>query len=117
ALVIFLLPVELTVAAIIGIALTVVGLVFLVVGLISSLIERFRQAIAFMHGRHWAWWFLVGPWTVLVSVGDVFGVSQILEGILGHNLINWDEIDPEERAALITQGVLTLLTIGLFRAL
>jgi hypothetical protein len=100
---------------IIAIALVVAGVLMLIGGLILTLIQRFQQAIAMMRGKPWGWWLLLGPWVVVVSVGQLFGVTQILEGLIGHDLVSGDSLDREDRAARITEGVLIVITLGLAR--
>src|SRR6185503_10076166 len=98
-----------------AIALVVVGLVMLVVGFVTSVIARIRQIAAHYNLKWWEW-IIVAPYIGALGVLDTFGVSGMIEGGVGHDLATFEKLDPEERSRRFTNGALTLLTIGLLRA-
>jgi hypothetical protein len=102
-----------------AIAMLIVGIGFLVVGLVMAVIHRFGsfwQALGNM-----PWWkkllLTIGtaPYHLLISIGDVFGVSGIIEWLIGRDLTTFRKLSTEEAWERLTLGVLTLLTIGLFK--
>lgn len=101
------------------IALTLVGIGFLIYGLISSLINRFSQLWHALDGLPlWAKILTVivgAPWVAAVSVGDVFGVSPLLEGVIGFDLVTFRKLSVEERSERITIAVLTIATFLILR--
>ena len=97
------------------IALVVVGLVMLVYSFVTSVIARIRQIAAHYNLKWWEW-IIVAPYIGALGVLDTFGVSGMIEGGVGRDLATFEKLDPEERARRFTNGALTLLTIGLLRA-
>jgi hypothetical protein len=95
-----------------AIAFVIVGVVMLAVGFFKAVIHRSDQFWA-RFGTDIPWYAQVGGflWVLTTSVGDTFGVSQILEGILGHDLVSGEDLNAEEKSKRITEGVLTLALI------
>jgi hypothetical protein len=96
--------------------LAVVGLVFLVVGLVKALDRRIDEMVSVLPADTPWYMFLVAAVAVVgVSIGDVIGITPIVEGILGENVITGRKLTPEQRAEKITEGVLSILLILLLK--
>jgi hypothetical protein len=110
--------VEITLGAALLVALAIVGVGFLIYGFITAMSHRSRQFWQ-KWGTDIPWWGQVlGFFMVFtVAVGDVFGVSGILEGLIGIDLVTWKDLDPKERSRRFTEGVLTLAFMFLMRGL
>ena len=77
-------------AKIIGLAVAIAGAVFLVASLAMNLYNRFAQSIK-AHG----WWTVVlAPWIVVVALGEVIGVTQLLEGVFNFDLVTGNTFTP-----------------------
>jgi uncharacterized membrane protein HdeD (DUF308 family) len=102
-----------------AIALLVVGVVFLVYGLFQALRHRFSQAWDTLGNRPWYEKLLIvtlcSPYITSVAVGDLLGVTPILEGIVGHDAITGEKLSTEERWKRATVGVLTIITLFVIR--
>ncbi|HWN68441.1 MAG TPA: DUF4157 domain-containing protein, partial [Haliangium sp.] len=100
-------------------ALVIVGVAFLVVGLIQALRHRFSQAWDVLGNRPWYQKLLIvtlcSPYFIAVAVGDVLGVTPILEGIFGYDAITGEELSTEERWKRATVGALTIITLFMIR--
>ena len=94
--------------------LLIAGIALLITGFIVAFDQRLNDFAQTLKGDE-PWYLLLGysasalGWAVL----DVFGVGALIEGIAGENLITGKKLSEEERAEKITEGVLTLLTMGL----
>jgi len=98
------------------IAVAIVGACMLVYAVVTGFMDRWAE-----YRRKWGdqpWYVDVGAalGIAVLSVGGAFGVTQLLEGISGYNFVTFQELTPEQRAERITEGVLTIATILLFRA-
>ena len=102
-----------------SLALLLVGIGFLIYGLISSLIQRFTELWKSMAGLPLWQKLLVmvvsAPWVALVAVGDVVGVSPLLEGAIGYDFITFRALSVEERSERITLGVLNIALLLILR--
>lgn len=100
-----------------AIAFEIVGVCFLIVGFVSSLMGRWQELMARLRSGRYPWYAALGlgALTVLASAGDVFGVTGLVEGIVGHDAVTWQPLSTEERAKRATEGALLLLTLGLLR--
>ena len=98
------------------IAAMIVGLVFMAYAFVNAIITRWGEYTSALGDQPWYIDVLVTPYIVAVAAGDVVGVSQLVEGISGHNLITFDELSVEERAEKVTEGILIIGTLLLFRA-
>lgn len=94
-----------------AIGVAIAGIVMLSIGLIHALATRFKQ----LWNNDWPWWgkILGVPAALGVAVGDVLGISQIVEGIRGKELISERKLSAEERSQLLTIGAFQLATLGL----
>lgn len=94
----------------------VVGLVALVVFGVMAIVQRWEQMRARL-GADAPWWALTLGFlgAVAVGVGDVIGITPILEGIWGQEAITGRELSAEERAFRITFGVLSVAALLLLR--
>jgi hypothetical protein len=99
------------------IAAEIVGAIFLVVGFVMALVNRWGELMERLKSGNYPWYaaFGLGALTVLAAAGDVFGVTPVIEGIVGHDAVSWKPLSAEERAKRTTVGVLTLITLGLAR--
>lgn len=97
------------------IALAIVGIGFLIYGLITGLIHRFGQAWELLGDR--PWWekllivTLCSPYFIAVVVGDLIGLTPLLEGIFGYDAMTLEELSTEERWARVTVGLLSILML------
>jgi hypothetical protein len=106
-----------TVAAgvLLKIALVIVGIGMLLYALYESIQRRTNQLVAVLMESHadpgfWGWVLLIASVTFIV-IGDVIGVTPIIEGIIGQEAITGRRLSTEERAEHITVGILTLALI------
>lgn len=104
---------------VLGIALAIVGVIFLVIGVVMATIHRLSQAWDTLGNRPWWQKLLImvvcSPYFLAVIVGDVLGVTPLLEGIFGYDAITGEELSTEERWARATMGALSILTLLLLR--
>jgi hypothetical protein len=97
------------------IAVAVAGLCLLVYAVVTGFMDRWAE-----YRQKWGdqpWYADVGAalGIAVLSVGGAFGVTQLLEGAFGYNFVTFEHLTPEQRAERITEGVLTIATILLFR--
>jgi len=98
------------------IALAVAGLCLLVYAVVTGIIDRWAQ-----YRRAWGdqpWYVDIGAalGITVLSVAGAFGVTQIVEGLSGYDFVTFEGLNPQQRAERITEGVLTIATILLFRS-
>ncbi|WP_043598695.1 hypothetical protein [Cellulomonas flavigena] len=98
------------------IALAVAGLCLLVYAVVTGIADRWAQ-----YRRVWGdqpWYVDIGAalGITVLSVGGAFGVTQLLEGVSGYDFVSFEGLSPQQRAERITEGVLTIATILLFRS-
>lgn len=115
AVAIYAFVATITFAAALAIAAALVGAFMLGYGLTTSLITRFKQ----LWNNDWPWYAKIAgiPAAIGVAIGDVFGLSQIIEGLRKRELISERELSDKEAAAKITEGSLQLITLGVLKAL
>jgi hypothetical protein len=100
----------------------VVGLAFMAYSfLFETLPRRLREmASVFPSDAPWYVQALAAVSGTIVAVaaaaGDVVGVSQLVEGAIGQNIVTGAELTPAQRAAKITTGLLMIGTLFLFKA-
>ncbi|HEX3762860.1 MAG TPA: hypothetical protein VHW23_29390 [Kofleriaceae bacterium] len=100
-----------------ALALEIVGVCFLVYSLISSEIGRWKEFLQRAREGHWNVWQMIGGGALatLAGVGDVFGVTQLVEAATGYDAVSWQKLSTEERWKRGTEGALTLITLGLLK--
>jgi len=88
----------------------------LVYGFITSFIKRTQDFWSIPGATELPWYMqLLGFFGVLgIAIGDTFGITQIIEGIIGQDAVTGKAFTPEQRAEKITEGVLTIALLFLF---
>lgn len=98
--------------------LAVVAIVFLAVALVEAIDQRAKEIASVLPGDA-PWWVigLAGVAVVGVAIGDVIGISPIIEGVWGENIMTGEKLTPEQRSERITAGILQIVTLFLFHAI
>jgi hypothetical protein len=95
-----------------AVALVIAAVVLLVVAFVLAVIQRTKEMDSVLPAdRTLGQCILAGFAVVFIALGDVVGITPIIEGITGKGAITQKELTKEERSEKITEGVLTLLLI------
>ena len=98
------------------IALAVAGVILLAISVVTGFIDRWEQYRKKFGDQPWWADAMAVVGIAMLSIGGAFGVTQLLEGATGYDFTTGDELNAEHRAERITEGVLTIATILLFRS-
>jgi len=93
-----------------AIALAIAAVVLLVVAFVLAVIQRTKEMDSVLPAdRSLGLCIVAGFAVVAIALGDVVGITPIIEGLTGKTAITQKELTKQERAEKITEGVLTLL--------
>ncbi|ATE54770.1 hypothetical protein [Actinosynnema pretiosum] len=99
------------------VALAVAGVLLLVYSLITGFIDRWRAYRATWGDQPWYVDVGAALGVLVLSVGGAVGLTQLVEGAAGVDLVTWKGLGVEERSERVTEGVLIIATILLLRGL
>jgi hypothetical protein len=100
--------------------LAATGLAFLIVGFIQAVDRRIDEILPEMPPDSPWWAYLLAGFAIeFVALGDVLGITPIIEGITNKSLLTGKSLHltPEQRARMITAGVLSLALMALLHLL
>ncbi len=115
-----LILLAIVVAAVVGVILIIVGILsgsilaiiagvvlllavvgFILYGIIDGIYQRWKTASGFWQST----------WAVVVGVLDLVGIPNIIEGVIGRDLVTWRKLTNEEAGARLGSGIIGLITL------
>jgi hypothetical protein len=95
-----------------AIALAIAAVVLLIVMFVLAVIQRTKEMDSVLPADRSFWLCLAAGFAVVfIALGDMVGITPIIEGVTGKTAITQKPLSKEESAEKITEGVLTLLLL------